>query len=129
MLETGIKGMQEVMVTEANSAKTMGSGTLDVFATPAMIALMEKTAWTSVAEHLEEGSGTVGTELNVKHVAATPLGMTVRCESELTEVDGRRLVFKVAAYDEAGLVGEGTHERFVVNNEKFQSKADSKGNK
>lgn len=129
MLETGIKGMQEVLVTEANSAKTMGSGTLDVFATPAMIALMEKTAWKSVAEHLEEGNGSVGTELNVKHVSATPLGMTVRCESELIEVDGRRLVFKVAAYDEAGLIGEGTHERFVVNNEKFQGKANSKGNK
>lgn len=129
MLKTGIKGMQEVLVTEANSAKTMGSGTLDVFATPSMIALMEKTAWTSVAEHLEEGNGTVGTELNVKHTAATPLGMTVRCESELIEVDGRRLVFKVAAFDEVGLVGEGTHERFIVNNEKFQGKANSKGNK
>lgn len=129
MLETGIKGMQEVMVSEANSAKTMGSGTLDVFATPAMIALMEKTAWTSIADHLEEGNGSVGTELNVKHTAATPLGMKVRCESELIEVDGRRLVFKVAAFDEVGLIGEGTHERFVVNNEKFQGKANSKGNK
>lgn len=129
MLEVGIKGKQEVKVVESNTAAAMGSGLLQVFATPSMIALMEETAWRSVAEHLEEGSGTVGTELNVKHVAATPLGMTVRCESELIEVDGRRLVFNVAAYDEVGLVGEGTHERFIVNNEKFQSKADSKGNK
>ncbi|MEY8298883.1 thioesterase family protein [Emergencia timonensis] len=128
MLEAGIKGTQEVKVTEENTALTMGSGTLKVFATPSMIALMEKTAWQSVAPHLEEGSGTVGTQLNVSHLSATPLGMTVRCESELTEVDGRKLVFKVAAYDNAGLIGEGTHERFIVKNEKFQAKADSKAN-
>ena len=128
MLEAGIKGTQEVKVTEENTALTMGSGTLKVFATPSMIALMEKTAWQSVAPHLEEGSGTVGTQLNVSHLAATPLGMTVRCGSELTEVDGRKLVFKVAAYDNAGLIGEGTHERFIVKNEKFQAKADSKAN-
>ena len=128
MLEIGIKGMQQVTVCEENSALSMGSGTLKVFATPAMIALMEKTAWQSVAPHLEEGSGTVGTQLNVSHLSATPLGMTVRCESELTEVDGRKLVFKVAAYDNAGLIGEGTHERFIVKNEKFQAKADSKAN-
>ena len=128
MLEAGIKGTQEVKVTEENTALTMGSGTLKVFATPSMIALMEKTAWQSVAPNLEEGSGTVGTQLNVSHLSATPLGMTVRCESELTEVDGRKLVFKVAAYDNAGLIGEGTHERFIVKNEKFQAKADSKAN-
>lgn len=128
MLEAGIKGTQEVKVTEENTALTMGSGTLKVFATPSMIALMEKTAWQSVAPHLEEGSGTVGTQLNVSHLSATPLGMTVRCESELTEVDGRKLVFKVAAYDNADLIGEGTHERFIVKNEKFQAKADSKAN-
>ena len=128
MLEAGIKGTQEVKVTEENTALTMGSGPLKVFATPSMIALMEKTAWQSVAPHLEEGSGTVGTQLNVSHLSATPLGMTVRCESELTEVDGRKLVFKVAAYDNAGLIGEGTHERFIVKNEKFQAKADSKAN-
>ena len=89
MLETGIKGRQEVVVSDANSAKTMGSGTLDVFATPAMTALMEKTAWMSVADQLDEGCGTVGTLLNVTHDAPTPLGMTVWCETELVEVDGR----------------------------------------
>lgn len=104
----------------------MGSGTLEVFATPAMIALMEKTACESVQPYLEEGCGTVGTALNIKHVSATPVGMTVTCESVLTEVEGRRLTFIVLASDEHGLIGEGTHERFIVNNEKFQSKADSK---
>ena len=126
MLETGIKGRQEVVVSDANSAKTMGSGTLDVFATPAMTALMEKTAWMSVADHLDEGCGTVGTLLNVTHDAPTPLGMTVWCETELVEVDGRRLVFDVAAYDAKGKIGGGRHERFIIQNEKFQAKANKK---
>ena len=126
MLKTGIKGQQRVAVTESNTAFAMGSGKLQVFATPAMIALMEKTAWQSVEPELEEGEGTVGTHLDVAHLAATPLGMTVRCESELIEIDGRKLEFKVTAYDEAGLIGEGTHQRFIVKNEKFQAKADAK---
>lgn len=126
MLETGIKGIQKIEVCEANSALAMGSGTLKVFATPAMIALMEKTAWMSVAEHLEEGSGTVGTALNVLHTAATPLGMEVTCESELVAIDGRKLTFHIVAKDEAGVIGEGQHERFIVINEKFQEKADRK---
>lgn len=129
MLEPGLKGRQQVKVSEENSAAVMGSGTLKVFATPAMIALMEKTAWKSVAEHLRQGEGTVGTALDIRHTAATPLGMTVTCESELTAVDGRKLTFHVVARDEAGVVGEGEHQRFVVNNEKFQAKADSKGDK
>lgn len=126
MLETGIKGMQQVTVCEENSALSMGSGTLKVFATPAMIALMEKTSWMSVAPHLEEGNGTVGTALDVQHTAATPLGMTVTCESELVAVDGRKLTFHVIAKDESGMIGEGKHERFIVENEKFQAKADRK---
>lgn len=126
MLEAGIKGTKEIMVTNENTAKTMGSGTLDVFATPAMIALMENTAYESVASELEEGSGTVGTALNVKHVAATPVGMKVTCETELIKVDGRALTFSVKAFDEKGLIGEGEHERFIVFNKKFQAKADAK---
>jgi predicted thioesterase len=126
MLEAGIKGTREVMVTEANTAKAMGSGALEVFATPSMIALMEQTAWESVQSQLEEGSGTVGTSLQVKHVAATPVGMKVTCESELIKVDGRALTFSVKAYDETGLIGEGEHERFIVFNDKFQAKADAK---
>jgi predicted thioesterase len=125
-LKTGIKGTQKVIVSASNTAKTMGSGTLDVFATPALIALMEETSWRSVADQLEEGSGTVGTMLNVKHTAPTPLGMEVTCESELIEVDGRRLVFSLRAYDAQGTVGEGTHERFIIQNEKFQQKANAK---
>ncbi len=125
MLETGIRGTQSVKAEESNSAKVMGSGTMDVFATPAMIALMEKTAWMSVAAELEEGQGTVGTKLEITHDAPTPLGMTVTCESELTEIDGRRLVFAVTAKDETGtVIGKGRHERFIVWEEKFQAKAD-----
>lgn len=126
MLEIGVKGYQEVLVTEANSAKTMGSGALDVFATPAMIALMEETAWKSIQPHLEDGQGSVGTQLVIDHLAATPLGMNVHCESEVTAIEGRKIEFKVAAYDEVGLIGEGTHQRFIVDNEKFQGKANKK---
>jgi len=126
MLKKGIKGQGEAMVAMENTAKAMGSGELDVFATPAMIALMEETAYKSVAGELEEGMGSVGTLMNVKHVAATPLGMKVTCQTELEEVDGRRLVFRVEARDDAGLIGEGVHERFIVENAKFQNKADSK---
>ena len=126
MLQAGIKGKQELLVTEEKTAKSMGSGALQVFATPAMIALIEKTAWESVQPELEEGSGTVGTALNVKHVAASPVGMRITCETELTKVDGRALTFSVKAFDEAGLIGEGEHERFIVYNDKFQAKADAK---
>ena len=126
MLTVGIKGTQSVTVSNDNTAAAMGSGTLAVFATPAMIALMEKTAYVSVQNELDEGCGSVGTLLNVKHLAATPVGMTVTCESELVEIDNRRLVFTVKAYDEKGLIGEGTHERFIVQNEKFLAKTNAK---
>lgn len=126
MLETGIKGTKTVTVNEDNTAKTMGSGTLDVFATPALIALMEETCWRSVADKLDEGCGTVGTRLEVNHTAPTPVGMEVTCESTLTEVDGRRLVFEVTVRDAKGVVGEGRHERFVIQNDKFQAKANAK---
>ena len=126
MLEKGIKGTRTVTVNEENTAKAMGSGTLDVFATPALIALMEETCWRSVANELEEGCGTVGTLLEIKHTAPTPVGMKVTCESTLTEVDGRRLVFEVIARDAKGVVGEGKHERFIIQNEKFQMKANAK---
>ena len=115
MLQAGIKGKKEITVTLDKTAKAMGSGTMDVFATPAMIALMENTAFESVAS-----------ELDIKHVSATPVGMKVTCESELVKVDGRALTFSVKAFDEAGLIGEGTHERFIVFEEKFQKKADDK---
>ena len=126
MLEAGIKGTRTVTVNEENTAKAMGSGTLDVFATPALIALMEETCWRSVANELEEGCGTVGTLLEIKHTAPTPVGMKVTCESTLTEVDGRRLVFEVIARDAKGVVGEGRHERFIIQKGKFQAKANAK---
>lgn len=126
MLEIGIKGTHTTNVSEKNTAKTMGSGTLEVFATPALIALMEETCWRSVADELEEGCGTVGTLLEIKHTAPTPVGMEVTCESVLTEVDGRRLVFEVTASDAKGVIGEGKHERFIIQNEKFQAKANAK---
>jgi predicted thioesterase len=126
MIETGIKGEATELVNERNSAATMGSGELQVYATPAMVALMEQAAWKSVAGELEEGQGTVGTSMNIKHLASTPLGMKVTAKSELTAVDRRKLVFTVEAYDETGKIGEGTHERFIVDNKAFQEKADAK---
>ena len=129
MLETGIKGQQELTVTLDKCAGALGSGNLDGFATPAMIALIEETAWRSVAPFLDPGQGTVGTKLEISHLAATPLGMKVSCRTELTEVDRRRLVFKAEVFDASGKVGEGTHERFIVENEKFLSRARSKAGK
>lgn len=126
MLEAGIKGQKEIIVTQEKTAKSMCSGALDVFATPCMIALMENTAFESVAAELDEGCGTVGTKVNVSHVAATPVGMKVTCETELVEVNGRALKFVVKAYDECGLIGEGEHERFIIFDEKFQAKANAK---
>ena len=122
-METGIRGHEEIVVAEKDTAKACGSGALEVFGTPAMIALMEKTALNSIAPYLDEGEGSVGTALNVKHTAATPVGMRVTCESELTEIDRKRLTFRVSAYDEAGPIGEGTHERFIIQNDSFMEKA------
>ena len=116
MLQPGIKAEKSLTVTDANTAKTMGSGTLDVFATPAMVALIEQTAYTSIESELEPGWGSVGTSLNIQHLSATPVGMTVTATTELVEVDRRRLVFHAEVYDEKGLVGKGTHERFLVEN-------------
>lgn len=126
MLEAGIEGTMEVTVTKEHTAKARKSGTLDVYATPAMIELIEETAWKSVAGELEEGCASVGTSLEVKHLSATPVGMKVTCKTRLKEVDGRRLLFEVLVEDEVGKVGEGTHERFVIREEKFQQKADAK---
>ena len=125
-MQPGIKGLQEITVTESDTAAVYGSGSLEVFGTPAMIALMEKTALNSIVPYLDETEGSVGTALDVKHTAATPVGMKVTCESELVEVDRKRLVFRLSVRDEAGPSGEGTHERFVIDNEKFIEKANGK---
>lgn len=125
-MELGLKNKTEITVTEKDTALAHGSGTLEVFATPAMVALMENTAMNSVAPYLKEGEATVGTLLNIKHLSADPIGCTVTCESELVEIDGRRLVFKVTASDNKGVIGEGIHERFIISTEKFMNKANSK---
>lgn len=125
-IPVGTRGECALTVTDKDTAKVYGSGSLEVFGTPAMIALMEKCALESIIPYLDEGEGSVGTALHVTHVAATPVGMKVRCESTLTERDRKRLTFEVKAFDEAGLIGEGTHERFVIQNESFMTKANAK---
>lgn len=127
-LRPGMTGTAETIVTEAMLASTVGSGKVSVFSTAIMVAWMEGTAVGVVQPHLEEGQTTVGTGINVSHVAATPLGMKVRFTAELTAVsaNGKGLSFKVTAHDEAGLIGEGTHERVVINKGKFESRTRDK---
>ena len=118
----GLKGRAEAVVNDSNTAQAACSGALPVFGTPFMCALMEEAAWKSIAPHLEPGQSTVGTRLNVSHDSATPVGMKVWAESEVTEVDGKRLILTVAAFDERGPIGRGTHERFIVTDERFLAK-------
>ena len=122
-MELGCKGRAETIVTSEKTAKTAGSGALDVFATPFMAALMEEAAWTSIAPHLAPGESTVGTAMNITHISASPVGIRVWAESEVTLVDGKRIELKVAAYDQAGKIGEGTHQRFIVTDDRFLAKA------
>jgi len=126
MLTRGIKGRHTEIVTIEKAASSLGSGGLDVYGTPAMIALMEGTALHSVQSYLEPGMTTVGTLVNIQHKAATPVGSTVTCESELIEVDRKRLVFHVSVFDENGEIGSGLHERFIVNIERFLKKVQQK---
>jgi predicted thioesterase len=125
-LDLGLTGEKKENVTTENTAIKYGSGCVPVYATPAMIGLMEGAAVEAVAAHLPAGMATVGTELNVKHMAATPVGLAVRACARLTQIDGRRLVFHVEAFDDKEQIGSGTHERFVINVEKFLQKAAAK---
>ena len=125
-LKPGIKACKEMIVTKELCADAWGSGGLPVYATPAMIALMENTAWASVEPCMEEGRSTVGTKLDVSHLSASPVGARITCESELIEAEGRRLVFRVKASDDAGLIGEGMHERFIIKTEKFMARTEAK---
>ena len=125
-MNIGIKNKIELNVTADKTAKVVGSGSLDVFATPAMIALMEQTAAESVEKELEQGMTTVGIKINVEHLAATPVGMDVTCQSTLVEVDGRKLVFDIEAFDECGIIGKAYHERFIVDSKRFMDKTLSK---
>lgn len=119
----GLKGRAEDVVTPANTAQAACSGALSVFGTPFMAALMEKAAWTSIAPHLAPGESTVGTKLNISHLSATPVGLKVWAESEVTAADGKRIELTVKAFDQEGLIGEGLHERFIITDERFLAKA------
>ncbi len=121
-LTPGMKGEATTTVVHENTAASVGAGGVEVFGTPMMIALMENASWQAVIDGLDEGYVTVGTVVDVRHLAATPLGQKVRAEAELLEVDGRRLVFKVEAYDERQKIGEGRHERAIVHLGRFLSR-------
>ncbi len=123
-LITGLIGEATTIVVHENTAASVGAGGVEVFGTPMMIALMENAAWRAVASSLGEGDVTVGTLVNVRHLAATPLGQQVRATAKLIEVEGRRLVFNVEAYDEKRKIGEGQHERLIVNLERFKQRID-----
>ena len=123
ILKPGLAAEKHDTVTDANTAAAFGSGGIAVYATPAMIALMEGAAFSAAEALLPKGWSTVGTELNVKHLSATPVGMKVHARAELLGIDGRALSFKVEAFDEAGKIGEGSHGRFIIEVEKFLAKA------
>lgn len=121
-MNTGLSFTTTMRVSAEVTAEYIGSGDLAVLATPAMCALMENAAMMAVAPHLEEGQTTVGTALNIEHSRATKVGAVVTATAVLTEVNGRELKFNIAARDEVGVIGEGTHTRFIVNREKFMAK-------
>jgi predicted thioesterase len=126
-LRVGLKAEAELVVEQKDTAEAFGSGGVKVFATPLMIGLMESAALKAADPVLPAGYSTVGTHLDVKHLAATPIGMKARAIAELVEIDGKRLVFKVEAFDEAEKIGEGTHERYIIQMDKFLSKVNKKG--
>lgn len=125
-LKTGLVGRAETIVTESNTAAAIGSGALPVFSTPHMIALMENASMNAIAPCLEDGQGSVGTKIDVAHVAATPMGMTVRVESTITRIEGRMLSFEVRAWAGDELIGEGTHQRCIIYNQRFMEKTQAK---
>ncbi len=127
MLETGTSYELTFPVTDDLTALAVGSGTLPVLATPVLAAKLEECAWRAAAPFLEKGSSTVGTRLELNHTSPTPVGMTVVCRAELTAAEGRSLTFRVTASDSAGPVGEGTHQRAVIQVERFLTKAKNKG--
>lgn len=123
---TGMKGQAETLCEREDTAQEVGSGSLLVYATPCMAALMEAAACDAVAPGLSDEETTVGIELNIKHVSATPVGLEVRAEAEVTAVEGKIISLSLKAYDEAGLIGEGIHKRAVVNSQKFLDKTYAK---
>lgn len=126
ILKPGLFAEKTETVSEKNTASALGSGSLAVYATPAMIAIMEGAAVSAVDPLLPPGCSSVGTELNIKHIAATPLGMKISAKAELLSVDGKSLLFRVEAFDEAGKIGEGEHRRFIIEIEKFMARTERK---
>ena len=122
MLKIGLSHTSTTTVNNTNTARTYGSGGLDVFATPAMIGLMENAAMTAVENDLPEGSSTVGAHISTSHIKPSKMGAKIKATAVLEEIDGRKLTFKVSAYDEDGLIGEGTHIRYIVDIERFMAK-------
>jgi len=123
----GLKGSAEITVGDQHTAPSVGSGAIAVLGTPVMINLMEAAALDAIEEFLEPGHQSLGTHLNVSHIAATPVGMRARADAEVTAVEGNRVSFRVEAHDEKDLIGEGTHTRVVVNVERFDARVATKG--
>ena len=123
----GLSAELELTVTEDDTASKWGSGLVPVFSTPALVGLMESTAVKALSGYLAPGQTTVGGHIDVHHLAATPVGMKVHAKAELTAVDGRKLTFKIQAWDELELIGEADHERFVIDEAKFVAKVGAKG--
>ncbi|CAG0978449.1 MAG: thioesterase family protein [Anaerolineae bacterium] len=128
-IELGIKGTRMITVTEDVTARHLGSGGVKVFATPAMILLMEGAAVNAIDALLPEGQASVGIEVSVKHLAATPIGFQVRAEAEVISVEGRKVLFKVTAWDDQELIGEGTHTRFVIDKARYFARIEEKQQK
>lgn len=126
MIQVGQSATATVTVSESNIAKTMKSGALEVFATPAMCALMEEAAQAAVQSELNDGEGTVGISLSISHDAPSPIGATITATATVTAVEGRKISFTIEASDDIGIIGKGTHERFVINNEKFMTKVSAR---
>ena len=125
-ITVGMKGIATTEIERADTALEVGSGSLLVYATPCMVALMEGAACNAIAEAIPEDKTSVGTELAISHISATPVGMEVRAEAEVTEVNGSMITFTVTAYDEVGKIGEGTHKRAVISTQRFLDKTYSK---
>lgn len=125
-LTVGMKGRAVSVVTEQNTAAAVGSGLVPVFATPYMVALMENAAVNALLPAMEENEGTVGTQLSISHDAATPVGMNVWAEAEVTAVEGKKITLSVSAFDDCGAIGSGIHQRFVITVDRFLAKAEGK---
>ena len=121
-ITVGMKGEVATLAEREDTAKEVGSGSLLVYATPCMVALMEGAACEAIEDCLSSTKTSVGTELNISHLSATPVGLEVRAEAEVIAVDGNTITFQVAAYDEAGKIGEGIHKRVIVSTQKFLDK-------